>query len=105
MKAAALGIPNGVTFFQLKNCPPRKAAPGTPPTVGQPGVVCHSPGATGAGVLNVSGADPSPTRRAIIAAAAASPVATPSVLDWLSGIAPSEVARAASRVAALFVEK
>src|SRR5438093_1464038 len=98
MKAAALGIPNGVTLCQLKKAP-------APPVDTQPGVACHTPGAASPGRWVVSGKDPSFVRRVIIAVAAASPVAMPSVLAWLSGIAPSEVARAASRVAALFVEK
>jgi hypothetical protein len=92
IKSAALGMPNGFTFCQLKKAPPAG---------GQLGVFCHSPGTAAPGSLLVSGADPSPTRRAIIAVAAATPVAMPSVLAALSVIAASELARAASRVAAL----
>src|SRR5207247_1525445 len=80
--------PNGVTFCQLKKIPP---------AAGQLGVICHTPGAAGPGGLFVGGAEPSPTRAAIIAAAAATPVAMPSSLAVPSGIAASELARAASR--------
>src|SRR5438034_61515 len=62
MKLATLSMPNGVTFCQLKKIPP---------AAGQLGVICHTPGAAGPGGLFVGGAEPSPTRAAIIAASAA----------------------------------
>ena len=43
-------------------------------------MACHSPGTGGPGILNCGGDDPSLARRAIMADAAASPVAMPSIL-------------------------
>src|SRR5215831_11195002 len=70
-------MPKGVTFCQLKKSPFA-----TPPMIGQLGVACHTPGPGCPGVYNVSGDDPSLARSAIIVAAAALPVAMPSVLAW-----------------------
>ena len=53
------------------------------------------------GILNCGGEEPSLARSSIMARAAASPVAMPSVLAWPSGIAARDLARAASSVAAL----
>src|ERR1700722_6066367 len=68
--------------------------------MGQLGVACHSPGTGKPGILNCGGDDPSLARSAIMAKAAASPVAIPSVLAWPSGIDASELVRSASRVEA-----
>ena len=61
----------------------------------------YSPGTGGPGILNCGGDEPSLARRAIMAKAAASPVAMPSILAWPSGIEASEFVRAASSVDAL----
>src|SRR5262245_27311005 len=89
-------MPNGLTFCQLKEVPTW-----TPFTVGQLGVGSQMPGPVVVGTKNVRGDEPSPVRRRIIAAAAASPVAMPSSLAWPSGMTAREAARAASRAAAL----
>src|SRR5690349_5896215 len=73
--ALALGTPNGVMFCHWNAMPDA-----TPFTIGQLRVACHSPGTAGPGALNSGGADPSWARRAVIAAAAASPTPMPSVL-------------------------
>ena len=69
MKSVRLGIENGVTSRQWRELPPLQFV-----------VSCHSPGVGAPGVWVVAGEDPSFARAAIIAAAAASPVAMPAIL-------------------------
>src|ERR1700733_5771813 len=88
-------MPNGVLFGHLNPIPTA-----IPFTIGQLGVACHSPRTSGPGILNCAGDDPSLARKAIMAKAAASPVAMPSVLAWPSGIDARELARSASSVEA-----
>src|SRR5215203_3769748 len=71
-----------------------------PPVAEQPAVSCHCPGSEVDGRYDCGGADPSLLRSAIIAAAAASPVAIPSILAWLSAMPPSETEYAASMAVA-----
>src|SRR5262245_29702682 len=80
-------MPNGATFRQCSRMPGPNAG----------GVGCHTPGSVVAGRNVCGGVDPSLARSLIIACAAASPTAMPSVFDWLSGILLNDVARAASR--------
>src|SRR5687767_2767532 len=64
------------------------------------GVGCQNPGSV-AGVYGIGVSEPSLIRNRIIAAAAASPAATPLALLGPSGILASEFAKAASRLVAL----
>jgi len=68
-----------------------------PPAAGQLGVSCQTPMSVDAGTENCGGDEPSPTRAAIISAAAACPVEMPRLLALPSGIAASAAAYRESR--------